>query len=391
LIRLVHLSTSHVPSRTANSIQVMQMAAAFAGERARVTVFHEPGEAELGDPFAWYGVEPCFALRRYPDREAGARFGKKPRRLVRRLTDAAFATRLGFLLRSDIVYGRSLPWIARWLRSPWAARGARAGLELHLPPCQPRMLDLLREIASSPHLTGLVVISAQLRDRVLELLPGFPASRVLVARSGVDLRPTTAASPAKVHLEGEFRLGYAGGLNAGAGIETVAAAIIGLERVVLHVLGGTPEEVAAAQALMPPGAPVRWHGGVAPAMVGGWLTACDALVAPYGPDARSRGGSPKAAWMSPLKLLEYAAARRPILASDLPTVRELVADGRTALLVDSLDPGAWRRAILRIRDNPTLGASLAAAALTELAMTSSLAARARQILDFLAGTDRAAC
>lgn len=387
-MRLVHLSTSQVPSRTANSIQVMHMAAAFAGQGARVAVYHETGEAELGDPFAWYGVEPRFTLRRYPDREAGARFGRKHQNRVRLLTDAAFAARLGVLSRPDVVFGRSLPWLARWLRSPWAARGARTGLELHLPPSHPTMLGLLREVAGSPHLAGLVVISAQLRDRVLELLPGFPASRVLVARSGADLRPPSPIPPPTARLEGEFRLGYAGGLNAGAGIETVAAAINGLERVVLHVLGGTPEEVAVAQAMLPPGAPVRWHGGVAPATVRGWLTACDALVAPYRPDALSRGGAPKAAWMSPLKLLEYAAAGRPILASDLPAVRELVADGRTALLVDPLAPEAWRRAILRVRDDPALGASLAAAALAELAMTSSLPARARRILDFLAGTDR---
>jgi hypothetical protein len=172
----------------------MQMAAAFASEGARVTLFHDQGEARLGDPFAWYGVDRRFALHRYP-RRAGATFRKRFKHPIRWLTDITFVAHLGFVLRPNIVYGLLLPWLARWLRSPWAAApNVRTGLELHEPPRRPKGMDLLREIAASPRLTGIVVISAPLRDQVLDLLPSFPASRVLIARNGVDLVDQAAAS-----------------------------------------------------------------------------------------------------------------------------------------------------------------------------------------------------
>ena len=86
--RLIYLSSSQIPFRAANSVQVMRMATAFAGEGLAVTLWHEAGDPTLGDPFAWYGVEPRFALRRYPDRKSGGRLLRRVGRVVRQLADA---------------------------------------------------------------------------------------------------------------------------------------------------------------------------------------------------------------------------------------------------------------------------------------------------------------
>lgn len=382
--RLVYLSNSQIPFRAANSVQVMRMGAAFAGEGLAVTLWHEAGDPGLGDPFAWYGVEPGrFDLRRYPDRKSGGRLRRRAGRLVRRLADEALPAYLGLAVRPRYVYGRSLPQVARWLRSPWARR-ARTGLELHVPPERPALLEQLREAAASPHLTGLVAISPRLRTALLDLLPGFPPERLLVAPSAGE--PVPAGPPVPTaELEGRFRLGYAGGLNAGAGIETVAEAIRGLEGVVLHVAGGTPEDVAALRFGLPADAAVRWHGLLPPAAVPGWLAACDALVAPYAPDTRTLAGTPKAEWMSPLKLFEYMAVGRPILASNLPAVADVLTDGRTALLLDPIRQAPWRDAVIRLRDEPGLGTRLGSAALAELRCRPTWQARARRILEFLDG------
>ena len=57
---------------------------------------------------------------------------------------------------------------------------------------------------------------------------------------------------------------------------------------------------------------------------------------------------------SPLKLFDYMAAGAPIVASDLPTVREVLADGDNALLVPPEDPDALAAAIGRLLVNPGL-------------------------------------
>ena len=56
------------------------------------------------------------------------------------------------------------------------------------------------------------------------------------------------------------------------------------------------------------------------------------------------------------------AARRAIVASDLPSLREVLTDGENALLVAPGDPGAIAAAIRRLIADRALAARLARAA-----------------------------
>ncbi len=106
----------------------------------------------------------------------------------------------------------------------------------------------------------------------------------------------------------------------------------------------------------------------------------DILVAPYQTrvlpaDGRSDIGP----WMSPLKLFEYMAASRAIVASDLPAIREVLQDGVTALLVSPDDLAAWRTALGRLKSAP-LRRHLAANARRLVVGEYTWAARARKVL-----------
>lgn len=61
---------------------------------------------------------------------------------------------------------------------------------------------------------------------------------------------------------------------------------------------------------------------------------------------------------SPLKLFEYMACGIPIVASDLPTVREILSHGENALLVPPGDARAWADAISRILKDDVLAKRL---------------------------------
>jgi glycosyltransferase involved in cell wall biosynthesis len=66
-------------------------------------------------------------------------------------------------------------------------------------------------------------------------------------------------------------------------------------------------------------------------------------------------------YTSPLKLYEYLAAGRPIVASDVPAVREVVADGTTAILVPPDDPQALADGIARLLAAPVIAERIGAA------------------------------
>jgi glycosyltransferase involved in cell wall biosynthesis len=94
---------------------------------------------------------------------------------------------------------------------------------------------------------------------------------------------------------------------------------------------------------------VRLPPGEIPAL----LAAADVLIAPETDDHR-RGRH-----ASPLKIFEYMAAGKPIVAGDTPAVREVLVNGLTARLVPPSDPSALASAIRALLDEPGSRAELA--------------------------------
>ena len=72
-------------------------------------------------------------------------------------------------------------------------------------------------------------------------------------------------------------------------------------------------------------------------------------------------------YASPLKIFEYMAAGRAIVAPDQENIREILRDGETALLFDPSRPEAMWRAVLRLAGDADLRHRLGAAACAEIA------------------------
>ena len=85
---------------------------------------------------------------------------------------------------------------------------------------------------------------------------------------------------------------------------------------------------------------------------------------------------------SPLKLFDYMAAGAPIVASDLPTVREVLSDGDNALLVPPEDPAALATAIRRLLVNGGLADRLRRTAFEQV-RAYTWDARAARIIEAL--------
>jgi glycosyltransferase involved in cell wall biosynthesis len=87
-------------------------------------------------------------------------------------------------------------------------------------------------------------------------------------------------------------------------------------------------------------------------------------------------------YASPLKLFEYMAAGRAIVATSLPSIAEVLVSGESALLVAPDDRAALANAIAMLRDRPDLRARVGTAArLASREFTWDL--RARRIIDAL--------
>ena len=126
---------------------------------------------------------------------------------------------------------------------------------------------------------------------------------------------------------------------------------------------------------------IEWAGSLPHAEAVRRLAECDVLASPHVPlDGQAFFGSPT-------KLFEYMAIGRPIIASDLEQLGEVLEDGRTALLVRPGDPAALAARIAEIAELPDRGAALGAAARQEATQHHDWVHRADAVLTSLLGPE----
>jgi glycosyltransferase involved in cell wall biosynthesis len=315
--------------------------------------------------YEFYGVEPSFKIRRLP----------QPGSWTDRTLQGARLLRWEVALRRfDLVYARCNAW------RPY--RVDRIGrpliVEAHLLRQAPRIARLLR----SAWVRGLVVISDALRQDYAAT-HDLGDLKVLVAHDGAD--PPSAAGPARLPGAAPVKCGYVGNLYGGKGMEIVIPLARRCPHVDFHVFGGSADEVARWRATMGEAEPgnLWFHGALRPADTDAARLACDLLIAPYGEVVQGVGntGNNLVRWMSPLKVFEYMAAGRAIVASDLPTLHEVLRHRENALLVPPNDMEAWARAIDGLAADADERRSLGARAHDDFVKQHSWQARARRIME----------
>jgi glycosyltransferase involved in cell wall biosynthesis len=147
-----------------------------------------------------------------------------------------------------------------------------------------------------------------------------------------------------------MQIGYTGHLYPGKGMEMVARLASRLSSFDFHVVGGEKAELRHWQAEAEGCRNLKMHGHVQPGRVAAWQQKMDVLILPCQKSVSSAGGANIAAWTSPLKLFEYLAAGKPVVASDIPVLREVLEDGENALLAPPDDVDAWAERLQRLVD-----------------------------------------
>jgi glycosyltransferase involved in cell wall biosynthesis len=386
-VRVIYLSNAQIPSRSTNALQVMRMCAAFRRCGADVTLVHprrigNRPEGYDGDLWSFYGIREPFSILTLPT--------PLTRRLsaVRFLARPIHATPLALYLLwrcrpgrpSFVCYARSFlgAWLALRVRHLWGVQSACRSVfvEAHDEPRRARDWTVL---ASAD---GVIVISDALRRRLVERRPDLEG-RVWVEHDGVDLEALAnlpidrgeARKQLALPEEGVIAL-YAGRVNEEKGADVVLAAAellrdVGVRFVLVGKIYGDALGARAARLTN-----VTTTGFVSPHRVPLFLRAADVLLLPGTPRL------PYAAYTSPLKMFEYMAAQRPIVASDIPVLREVLNHEENALLYPASSPEALASAVQRLQADPDLSTSLADRANREV-QTYSWARRAERILNRL--------
>lgn len=410
-LKLLYLSTSRVPSEKANTNQVMQMCDAFSSCGADITLLHPrrvntPDMRQVDDVHRYYGSQNEFRLVSLPTvdflRASDWLLGWVPRLnrvvqvpLFRLLIHSYSRSILRYLEHhsAEVLYTRSIE-VVQTLNRTRPDLSPIVFFEAHSYPQSPEARRkagrTLRQIG------GTVTVTRHLGEMIVD--SGVPRARTLVAPDGVDLRRFSGLRTSKAEARNLLGLpadcylvGYAGRfhtLGEEKGIRELIHAISILGRhprqhkVALCCVGGPDEmarqyQAAASQLGLRPDE-VIFSSQVAPTEVPLYLRAFDLLVMPH-------PWTPFYAYcVSPLKLFEYMAAERPIIASELPSIKEILHHGRNAYLVPPGDPQALADGIRRLMVNRHEANALARQARVDVEQYT-WSTRARQILDFAMG------
>jgi glycosyltransferase involved in cell wall biosynthesis len=255
-----------------------------------------------------------------------------------------------------------------------AAIAARLGLptvfESHAPPSGAER-GYWSALIGSNNFRRLVVISDALRELMATDFPVASHTDVVVAHDGVDISQFASMSNARSAKLIAGRnpdrpvAGYAGHLYGGRGIEIILSCAAKLPHWDFVIAGGTDTDANKLRGDVDRMnlANVKVLGFVPNAALPGRLAIADVLLMPYQPSVMTSGGTlDTARWMSPLKMFEYMAMNRAIVASDLAVLRE-VLDATKARLVAPGDNDGWIKALIGLEDtNRVLAGLLPAAA-----------------------------
>lgn len=180
---------------------------------------------------------------------------------------------------------------------------------------------------------------------------GVPRDRIKVIHNGIDLAQF-AAPVADPGAHKKVTLGFVGFVRTWHGLDHVIRTIAawhGDPPLALRVVGDGPArpdlEILATE--LGVSDRVQFTGLTPRARIPELVAGFDIALQPA-----------SVQYASPLKVFEYMAAGRAIVAPDQPNIREILEDGKTALLFDPERPNALRDCVLRLAADATLRSQL---------------------------------
>ncbi len=325
-VNIAYVTQTRFPTEKAHGHQIAQVCAAMAGLGHAVTlVSSDIPTAVTEDPHAYYAVEQSFAIRRVHQ------FNALHAAFVPEV--AAFAIGMASLRRSlkkdiaargvpDLFYARSAEVLL-----PLLASGAPVVFEVHTLP----RLGRARFVRLCNRCRLVVCLTTPMKNELERW--GVDPAKMIVEGDGVTIArfEKAAGTPASRPDTDRPILGYVGSLVTGdtleKGVAQIVDAVVELKKrkapVFAWIVGG----------------PVSWHGKycerarllgltdqdirfdppVPAGAVASILAAMD--VCAYPAPASDHPFFTRDT--SPLKLLEYFAAKRPVVCADIPPIRDL--------------------------------------------------------------------
>ena len=364
-MKIAYVTDTIFPTETANGIQSVRMCEAFSNLGHDVTFYccgikktfsydHFLSSYGITNPFTVTLVNP----------------------IKGRFRSYRFVAKVWLLIKKkqpDIIFTRHL--LTAFVT---AILGKKVFYEIHKSPAIDGVLSriIFRLLLGSKNLQRLIVISQALKKEVETNLK-VTSDKIFIAHDGAKITEVT-----NVLLQSDnqkINIGYLGSPFVGKGSKMTALLAQRHPECTFHIVGSCLEEVQK-QLSFPLSSNIFCYGRVPPGDTYSYLTKMDILIAPFEDQVFDISGREISCWMSPLKIFEYMAANRPIIATNHKVLCEVLTDRENALLCEPENLEQWSKALNLLVEDSSLRQKLAEKAYQQYLDHYTWEVRAKQIL-----------
>lgn len=408
VLRIAYVVDGRMPTEKANGYQSAQMCQAFIEEGCDLTLISPSRKKIVREGIQttttvedYYKLRVNLAKCRLPSLDfihllqerMGLADGNILSKAGSMVTSYSMSVSLWVhLLRHgyDVIYIRSVHTLIALLALMPRSQWQKVFFEVHTLPQRPATLKRL--LKSLPHIGGIVTVTGHLKRELAE--KGIPPEAVCVAHDAVDLQTfgiDTGKAEARAQLglpAGATIASFVGKFNTNGSEKGIPEILQSAKHILpdhpdllFYFVGGPLEQVAAYRGLIGEcGLPQEnfiFMDKQSISLVPLFLKASDVLLMPH------PWTTFYAYHVSPLKLFEYMSSGRPIVASDLPSIREILRHGENALLGAPGDPRAIAGNIRAVMGDTALADRIAARAREDV-REFTWGRRCARILEFVA-------
>lgn len=375
-MKIAYISNSRFPSERAHAVQMVHMCNAFAQNGHEVTFVVTNRKTHITQsPEAFYGTELLFAVQYLPIADITGTILKVPvvlRPIFYTVQRFIYIVRLLKYLRTDsfdYIYGRD-----QWLL---AVLSVASKIPIVWESHEAKFSLVARFVLKRAKKT--IVISEGILHFYLQ--KGVPAKKMLVAHDGIDdsfFLPTLSKNEAReklgINMVTKPVVMYIGGLDVWKGVDTLfEAGTEGEDRFATYAIGGGEVELADYRTRFPK---IHFLGQRPYKDLKDFQQAADVLVIP-----NTAKNKLSALYTSPLKLFAHMTSKIPIVASDIPSIKNVLSDDE-AYFFEADNARSLVATLATVIKNTKESLEKAEKAYA-LSQHYTWAARARSIIDFI--------
>lgn len=340
-MKIVYISTSEIPSRTANSIHVMKMCSAFSslGHEVILVVPAIKGSNQEC-PFTYYGTSKNFKIKKL--------FWGKFRGVA--YIFSVIAALYSSKLKPDLVISREIT--ASYFSSRIKVKTIG---EIHAPVHDMGIINkfFFNKAVKNEYFSHLILITQSLKKYYLENYPQT-SKKIIVFPDSAD-PIDTGLMPYDIKTRSGLNIGYVGHLYKGKGMEVIYQVACNSPNDFFHIVGGLENDIDYWTKKCSDLDNIIFHGYVPQSHTSKFLLSFDVLLLPNQREVSQHGANADIGkWTSPLKAFEYMSVGKPILVSNIPVLKEIFIDNFNCILCNPENHNSWIHAIDRLRKSKHL-------------------------------------